>query len=566
MAAKAMGDNATFFLAALAVLMLFWHPGVFINDEVAQVAGLHALRHGKLGLEGDLAPGYDPLLRWGFRHQGIPEPGEPAAAPIDSTMLNVLSLPGSFALEGTAVVLGYDPALALWQGLVVAAAVWAVLGRTKWGTSPWRWRIAALPGVLLLLGSAVRNAQFATEPFLELASIELTTMVLGAFAATLLFDLLKQGRDVRVAAFAAGALLIATPAFFWWLGNKDTGLSIALAVIAAWCYREGHRSSPLNTMLAFAVAGLAAWSHFQLGMLLVASLGVMALPTVTLGVAGFAKRASAGAFGLALGLWPYFVQGLLHDRFGYAGKLSDASQGALGSSVFADPIAVAEALARVLVWSDWLQTGFSLPLLATFPLLPLALFRARRAPHSNARTVGTWGLVYAVLLVAIGGSHLTKHGPGYDMRFLATVWPAVVVWTAPILCNVVDRASLGWVAKVSGLVAVSAFSMTLAFLGVAFTFAPTITRFGNLYDQVVVMRYAGMALGIALAYVGVLWAMHADRWQRLLNIGVAAALGLSIQFQLFLQWGLSRNWRSSAPFVAWPMELMRQLVEFLIFP
>lgn len=566
MAAKAMGDNATFFLAALAVLMLFWHPGVFINDEVAQVAGLHALRHGELGLDGDLPSGYDPLLNWGFRHSGIPQPGAPRTAPIDSTMLNILSLPWSFALEGTAVVLGYDPALALWQGAVVAAATWAILGRTRWGESPWRWRMAALPGAVLLLGSAVRNAQFATEPFLELAAIELTTMVLGAFAATLVFDLLKGDWSPRVAAFAAGALLMATPAFFWWLGNKDTGLSIALAVIAAWCYREGHRSSPLNTLLAFAVAGLAAWSHFQLGAILVASLGLMALPAVRLGVAGFAQRAVAGAFGLALGLWPYFVQGFLHSRLGFAGKISDASQGALASSVFADPSRALEAMARILVWSDWVHTGFSLPFLAIFPLLPLAFIRARKRPASNAWRVALWGCVYAALLLAIGGSHLTRHGPGYDMRYVATLWPAIALWTAPLLCMVVEKAGMAWVARTAGVVAACALAFTLAFVGIALTFTPTITRFGNLYDQIVVMRYAGIALGVALAYVGILWSMNAERWQRALNFGVAAALGLAIQFQAYLQWGLARNWRSSAPFVAWPMEFIRTVVDFLIFP
>lgn len=573
------------FAVALGALGLFWHPGSYINDEVAQAAGLHELRHGNLGIDGEFPPGYAPFVRTGYRHWLLPDEDDPGlrVRPVDSTMLNVLALPILLVLEGTAWALGYDLALAAWQSVALGFAIWRGTAFAPTLSLVIRQRWAVLPGLVLLLGSAGRAAEYPGEPFLQFAALQAVNMVAGAFAIALLFDLLRAEWPARTAAPVVLLLALSSPLLFWFASNKDTGLTIALVVAAAWCYRRGARTSPSMTFLAFAVAGLALWSHLQYGLVLIASLGLVALPAVWLSVSSLVARAAAGIAGVSLGLLLEGTERALLRAFdirlgsglpipGLGGDpegqtvLEQAESGQLSHSVLSHPFETLDAWRQLIVWADWIDLALSLSFVTIFPLLAVALFRLRdsawRPVHPSLRA---WTLVYAVVLLAVSGPRIVQHGPGFDMRYAATFWPAVVLWTAPIVMRATERIGVRPFLLRTAMVAVCVLVGTLAFLAIALTLVQRLTFAGNLYDQVVVMRYLGMACAVALAYAGCLWALRKDVG-RAWDVLVPAAVGIAIQFQVELQLVMIRSWSTSAPFVAWPVELVAKLANFLAFP
>ena len=574
--------------AAVGLLALFWHPGPFSNDDVGQAAGLYFLSHGSLAVTNDLPPGFDAHLQGAFRHFSIPERDGVEAPPFDSTLLNVLALPPLFLLKGLEAVLGYHGAVGLVQAAVVGGGLWgalALLGK------PWHTRLrwSGLLAAGLALGSFAREPSgVPAEPLLEFAALQAVNMAAMAVAAVLMFDLLRRRMPEPSALAAAGLFLVATPAFFWGLGAKDHGLAIAAVPVALWCYRDGHRSDLLHTFAAFAVCGLLVWHHFRLGVFLLATLGLLALPAVRLGVAGLAARAAAGALGLLPGLALDGWQRLLHQGLRLRGDWGDfgtpvpgaegpagtfglnvpdqVKYGRLSHSVLADPEGVLYTLRQTWAWSDWMELGAALSFLCIFPLLAACAVTLSRKPLRRGLPLPVLVacVAYPVLYFGVAGRYLLRQGYGFDVRYAASLWPLLVLLAAPALDALWRSMGLRRFLERATAVGVPFLALTLALVLVLRALYGTFTPQGNLFDETLFMRYGGLAVGVAL--VGV-WPLAA-RWPQAgtaLGWLAPAAAGLAAQFQLFLQLALART-DETGPMVAWPLELPYQGALWMIYP
>lgn len=569
------------FAIALGGLALLFHPNLFLNDEVAQVASLDSLAHGNLEL--GLPPeGFAPFLQGVYRHAGIPLPGAGHYALSGSTMLNVLALPVLFALKGVAAIAGVRGALAIAPAALATWGAWSLLRllprqprlRAPWLIMPAAAFVPFLPAPAL-----------PAEPYLEIAATHLVSMAATAMAAAFLFDLLRRPVGQARALVAAGGYLLATPALFWGLDAKYHALSISLAAVAAWCYADGGRTGPLRTFLAFAVVGLAWWNKPGLGALLGAAFFLLALPALRLGVRPALERAGAAVAGGLVGLAPDLMfrlaafeeatrtvtaavaspggaAGGAGASAGGVGGVGNAALGAVTGHTFSNSLfssfwAAADAIAQALVWTRWQDVGAALSMLCVAPAFAVAVAAlARPALREGLPRSLVWmaGLYGALLLLLVGKQFLAV-GAGFDMRHATTLWPFVTILCAPALAGALRRHGWRWVrgvAAMAGLLVAATLAANLA----AHLAGHYLTSHGSPFDETALFRWGGLAVGVATLVAFLAPASPALR-DRLL--GLAVSFGLGVQALLLLDMS---NPVGDAPFSAWPVEGLSQVVRW----
>lgn len=587
----------TVFAVTLGLLALLWQPGFYINDEYTQAAGLYALYDGHLLIESDLPQGYRDLERGAAGHGGLPKPGGDARVPVGSTMLNALALPVRHGLGESADAVGVMPALGATAAALVAVGAWAALRQWRPEMDAWtRRNHSVAAGAVLLAGAILHPRDLPASPFLEIASIQLVTMVTAAFSAALMHDLLRRHMAPSTALMLAALYLFGTPALFWSLNIKYHGLTMALVVMAVWCYRDGHRTPPLRTAAAFGAAGIAVWNHAPNGGLLVGSMGLVALPAVLLGLKPLAQRAAAGAGGLAVGLVPETLSRWRNasegrgERYVNIQPTPDAQPppgqkvqetvereveaGRLSQTVLDDPGGVWEAFVESVFWTDWWTSGVALSVLSAAPFVVLGVWTLVRRDWRRRlpAPLVAWPLVFGAAMYGLMGHRLLVIGAGYDIRYISAWWPFLVLLAAPALAGVAERWRAAAVAKAVGLaVLVLAVVHMVPTLLVHHVSGWYVNK-GYSFEAVAFSRYAGLAAAIALA---LFWASRPawrrrgplDDWRlgRDALVALAVALGLYFQAVLVLGPGKSPSPTYAGPFVAWPTDLVARFVEWMLF-
>jgi hypothetical protein len=564
------------FWTAVGVLAVLFQPNLFLNDEVPQTAGLDALAHGHLWV-GKPPAGYDPFLSGIYHYEGIPTQEGFRSPPVGSTLLNVLALPVLGVLHGLSAAVGVRWAMGLALGGLAALAAWHGLGllsRPPPRTGRAAWSTMAFAAFIPLLAAPPLPA----EPYLEIAALHLVGMAATALAATFLFDLFRGFLPETPALVAAATFLVATPALFWGLNAKYHALAMSLAALALWCYRDGARTPPLRTLAAFAVAGLAWWNKPALGAVLLASLGLVALPALRLGWRGAASRAMAGAAGLAFAAAPEFLfrrltaainwgpppQGTIQPGplvLNPVAAVQATSASTPSASLFLDPAGAANGIWQTLVWTRWQDVGVALSFLCAAPFVVVGAaalvrrFLRRGLPMASVAMAA----LYGAILLAAAGHYLLAIGAGYDMRHAATLWPFAVLLCAPGVGGLLQRRGTAWAMQWAGVAAILAVALAVVLNLLAHHAGFALTPQHAYFDQTLVARWAGLAVGLALLVA--LVRFPGSLGQDLL---LAASLGLAASLQVLVKLAIVTP-EGEAPFAAWPTALLSQVLRWLLF-
>lgn len=569
------------FLLACGTMAFLVHAGPYLNDDITQAAALDSLSHGHYWVA-DLSPGFDPYLHSLFRNNALSVNGE-HRQPVGSFLLDVLALPILAFLHGVAAVAGVRIAVALVPAALVAAAAHALASHL--GYRP-RTRNLVAAGTLLLF-VPMGGPQPPLEPTLEFTSLVLVSLLCVATATAYLFDLVRTWwpSQQRNAPFVV-ATFLATPVFFWGLGVKYHAASVALLVVAMWCYRDGSRTPPGRTFLAFALCGLSFWSHLPSGSVQILVFLLLALGALRLGVVPLAQRAAAGIAGLAVGLLPDLLFRLLARQgatgsyygpnsiepsaTGYVTGISGyaagqgGSGGGLATSFFAQPGPSLQAIFEAFVWPDPIHVRYALPILAIAPLAILGLMAlVRKASWDSARTPRPAilvPLVYLAVFLALVGARLTSIGEAPDMRYALTLWPCLALLWTPRLLQLSDTRGKRWVLARAAWVAAGCLLLTAAVDVGAHAAGHDLLPQGPYYDQTVVLRLAGLGLsGLLLATA---WRARTSRSVGLAaDAIVAASLGLAVAVELLMVLIL----HPPSEFVAWPVRGVAQALHWLLF-
>ncbi len=549
------------FLFVLAGYAILWQPAFYINDEVPQALGLRALADGHFAVNGDTVPDGYRAIEGVIRHDAVPASGADWQAPTGSNLLNTLALPVHLVLEPAARAIGVMPALAILAGLAVGAAVLRLPGVDR--------RLGyAAGGLVFLMGFAHRS--LAIDPFVQIASLQVVNAVANAFGAALLYDVLTRHTTPKVAGITTALYAFGTPTLFWTMNIKYHGLAIALCAITLWCYEAGHRSGPLRTGLAFAVAGLGIANHLPSGIVVLASLGLMALPAVTLGLRPLAQRAGAGVAGLALGLLPEatfrlrHVEARLGQRYAEVGpsapgvseQLAAQNEGGyLHWAIWNRPGEALDALFQNWVWTDWMTVSHALPVVVLAPAIVAVPWLWRRLDSP----VKTWFLAHVAVMTVFVGAGILYGGPGFDLRHAVTLWPFIGVLLVLPVGVAVDHWKVAWD---SAKALPPAYLLAVALPLLVARKAMDDLVFGKppAYEFLEPARYFGAALAGMVALFAT-----AQRWKAWWPAALGAALAWGPLFQIMLQFAFARNPYPEivGPYVVWPMGLLDRVFEFL---
>lgn len=536
--------------AALAVLILLWHPVPSINDDVAQAAGLWALSHGNLSLRvADLPEGFDPFTTNLYRHFSFGTDDNATVIPYGSTPLNILALPPLFALKIVSVM-GTLPALALAAAGIFAACAWIAMG-----DHPWKKRVA-LGSVILLAGAF--QSRLPASPTLEFASLQLVSMVATAASAAILWSLVRPHVQARSAGWVALGVIATTPMLFWSQMAKYHALATFLSLAALWLYRQGHRTPPLRSAAAFAVAGLAVWNFMPFGVLTLLALLVLLAPVLSQGAKEAGKRLGAIAGLGALGLIPLIIHRVLtkgQNQFlpelGTGGSLSylfdpESKVGWLAHTTFTQPLHTFEAFARFLLWPDIMQSGIPLPFLATAPWAVPAILASRNTQLPRPVRVFAWG--YIAWQIVLFGSQTDARTASADFRYHLAWWPLLALLAAPKLDSILTQDAPKWYATFT--TTTTSLSLTIMLLyhrAIGWMFP-----YGITYELTALQRHAGLATSVVLI------ALHIAR--RPLGHMFVLALACASTTQLIV---LLNNTRWNVPHVAWFLEAIAKAVSWL---
>ncbi len=563
-------------------LLLLWQPTFFMNDELAQAVGLHTLGQGRL------ATSSIPLSYLGYMDSLFGQYSLRDILFMDtvlagSWMENILALPIRVVLQGMASLVGLGGALGVVAGVGVGAASWIVArrrlaARTAAG-------IALGVGALLMAG-APRNV---AAPFLDVAALQLVTMAATAIAAAFWWHMLRP-EGPRMAWFGAALLMVATPMMFWAFQIKYHGLALALQAIAIWCYKDGAQTSPLRTLAAAGVVGLAVWNHPPGGMMLAAAMLVVALPIV--GMPGFWRRAGAGIAGGLFGLIPWGLQGWASRRalrvevegvepVSDAEIISDVvttipgsnylapaaeTPSYLESAVWNDPGGALAAMWQVYVWPDWMDVGQAFSMLFWAPWLVLVVATLSRSDLRARVALWPAAVAYCLALPLLAGQRMLDLGAGFDMRHAVTVWPWLVLLAWPALADILRRRPARWWAEQTLAAAMVGMSVLLVsnLLWHKSTGVDLVQK-GYGFEGTWLHRHGGMALAAALAgsMAAVRWS--GPRWKAVRDGALAWSLASSFTLGIWLRLAAAVPSLEgfTGPMVSWPTRMVSAALRWI---
>ncbi|KAA9398760.1 hypothetical protein Har1130_11140 [Haloarcula sp. CBA1130] len=264
----------TVFLATVVLFGLLWRTAFLITDSYTLANGLYSLSNGQLAMtEAVYSPGLDTpgANRYGgqrfARNYGV----------------IVLSLPVVFVLDlFTAVVELRIALVALWSlallALVVQCSYYADNGWVLYGGSV---------AVLGLFGLNVALAQPLDAGRIHLYALQLTHLLIAAFAPVFLYRLLSRVQTRQLGLLSAIVLTAGTPLAFWATVPKRHVVTGTVVVCIAYCLCRSRMAAdgPVITQrqtfraLAYALVGLYAWVHAPEALLLCVALALVDIPT-----------------------------------------------------------------------------------------------------------------------------------------------------------------------------------------------------------------------------------------------------------------------------------------------
>lgn len=260
------------FLITMAAAMLLWRQVISINDNYTVANGLIALSQGRLHV---------PEATFG------PSLGSPGMVYVDGRAYPrnfahiFLSLPALWVLQAVSVIADLRIAIAgLWSGLLleIAQTLGKLLPRER------LWRIGGSITALIVFGLNAWMATLLVVEHLALLALQLTTIVLFALSAVLMYRILKQLHDQRIG-FAAGlAVGLATPGLFWASIPKRHVLTAVLALTTLYFLvlsRDSldYQSARRYRALAYFPIGITAWLNASEGLVLLIALVIVDLVT-----------------------------------------------------------------------------------------------------------------------------------------------------------------------------------------------------------------------------------------------------------------------------------------------
>ncbi|MDS0222155.1 hypothetical protein NDI54_12425 [Haloarcula sp. S1AR25-5A] len=263
------------FLATVVLFGLVWRTAFLITDSYTLANGLYSLSNGHVALtDAVYSPGLDTpgANRYGgqrfARNYGV----------------IVLSLPVVFALDLLTAVVELRIALvALWSLALLALVVQC----GHYTDSEWV-SIGGSVAVLGLFGLNVALAQPLDTGRTHLYALQLTHLLIAAFAPVVLYRLLSRMQTRRLGFLSAVVLTAGTPLAFWASVPKRHVVTGTVVVCIVYClYRSRmptdgpiiRAESRTFRALAYAMVGLYAWVHSPEALLLCVALALVDIPT-----------------------------------------------------------------------------------------------------------------------------------------------------------------------------------------------------------------------------------------------------------------------------------------------
>lgn len=427
------------FLLCLAWLAVWWQPGIFMNDEVAQVAAMTSLADGHLVTHGDLPPGYAPLMMEPFRHASIPDPGETGGF-VGTVPTMLVAMPVLGVMQLLASGLGVMGSVGVLAGIVIGSCV-GVLTRNHRAPG---W-IGVVLGLSVALPAMAMRTEYQASPMLEVAALQFVSMLCVAGAGALVYSVAKSVAGRGAGVVAVVLLVACSPAFFWAQNIKyhaGTIFAVALGLYAARAATNGRRHA---WMLAGLATGLGFWIHAPTGLAMIGATGLAGLVAM---IRGRTWRPVAALGPFTLAILPDILQRLYYRAIlanpryfqdstrgtGVAAGMADGVL-AMTSSTIAPLIEWPALLVQLLVYLPYLNDADPIPVLLLAPFLVFAL-------HSWKWTsTSTWAVTLILLVVIGGGQRLIIIGAGLDQRYIAALWPVLVVAAALTLSRCLPRDS-----------------------------------------------------------------------------------------------------------------------------
>jgi len=259
------------FLFAVAAAMLLWRTTVSINDNYTVINGLVAVSQGT------------PYVAAPTFGQTLASPGmvrvDGRAVPRNFVHI-LLSLPALWLLQGLELVADLRIAAAgLWSGLLLAVGVTV-------GNLAGRERAGRLLGSVVALVAFAANVAVATplDPVHPaFLALQLTTVVVAALCAVLVYRTLVHLHDRRVGLAAGVAVALASPGLLWASIPKRHVLTAAFALLTLYALVRSRGASQPRARrfraVAYVPVGLTAWLHAAEGFALLLALVVVDVAT-----------------------------------------------------------------------------------------------------------------------------------------------------------------------------------------------------------------------------------------------------------------------------------------------
>ncbi len=446
---------------ALAFLLGLSSFGTYVNDEAAQLEGVHNLRHGSLGLD-HRAPQFFAIL------EGVFLPGvNDTAGP--NHVVSALAMPTYGALWAVSWVVSPANLLLLgWTAAAYATATrgWARLHEAR-GGQPWSWYTRTPPangglrsmltrlrtmtpahwtvvGAIALwsLSQWTQTERIDYGTWGETFAVQTTHILLSAVAFVLFFDLLRRETNSPRATWLASGALLLGPFAAWGVGIKYHAPSMALAVATLWAYQRDDRWRYAAFALATLGAALTPLGAPTLGALVLVEMA-RGLRSLRDGAAdGRARLVRAGA---AVGAVAAFLLLFWEVTPGaWLGVFSTTNE-SLWDAILHRLRYEGPGQSLSNLWGAFVDgrriEGAPVSILALSPLAALALLAPARLRGRWTRSLAaaaTGALLFLVLF--IHAAH--TQGDGRDVRFFTAVLPHLLLLGAAVAAPRLDAVAV----------------------------------------------------------------------------------------------------------------------------
>lgn len=321
----------TIFLFSLFILLSLLSIGFYLNDEMEQGVCFYNLLHGHITIEE--IPEYYYVTQSGlhmaprFAEYG----GHKYIAA--SHGVAIFSLPFYYFLLGMdAIFNGISYFFVIFWGCLIA--VIACLAADIF-ISKGRRELIKLMGIGVAVILTIVNIIFIQPidftKWGPVISIQFMSIVYTSFGLVVLFRLLRNCFNERIAFFGVVLLLLSSPVTFWGIGQKYHALNLSLFIFALAAFYFGKtKAKESYHLVAYVFAGLAIWVQLFSGIVILLTLFLVDLFTIK------RKRVKNLVKILAvilISLTPYFVENyVIYNNPLYPGYIAKGNKNVIPPS------------------------------------------------------------------------------------------------------------------------------------------------------------------------------------------------------------------------------------------